>query len=52
MSQNLDGSIAFKTACDLVFKACEQSNGYTEPMLHAYRKQQKMRSPKRNLSPA
>ena len=52
MSQNLDDSIAFKTACDLVFKACEQSNGYTEPLLHAYRKQQKMRSPKRNLSPA
>jgi malate synthase len=52
MSQNFDDSIAFKTACDLVFNACEQTNGYTEPLLHTYRKQQKLRSPKRNLSPA
>jgi malate synthase len=52
MSHNFGDSIAFKTACDLVFKACDQPNGYTEPLLHAYRKRQKMRSPKRSLSPA
>ncbi len=52
MSPNVDDSIAFRAACDLVFNGCEQTNGYTEPLLHAYRKQQKMQSPIRNLSPA
>ena len=52
MSPNVDDSIAFHAACDLVFKACDQPNGYTEPLLHAYRNQQKMHSPEPNLSPA
>ena len=37
MSDNFENSIAFKTACDLVFKGTEQPSGYTEPLLHLNR---------------
>ena len=37
MSDNFDSSIAFKTACDLVFKGTNQPSGYTEPLLHENR---------------
>ena len=41
MSDNLEGSIAFRAACDLVFKGGEQPSGYTEPLLHAHRLKKK-----------
>ena len=37
MSENYDKSVAFKTACDLVFMGKDQPSGYTEPLLHLNR---------------
>lgn len=41
MSDDFEASIAFQAACALVFKGCDQPNGYTEPLLHEYRRQKK-----------
>tara|TARA_X000000368_G_scaffold100301_1_gene77350 strand:- start:6 stop:2159 length:2154 start_codon:yes stop_codon:yes gene_type:complete len=37
MSPQYDKSIAFKTACELVFQGKDQPSGYTEPLLHLNR---------------
>ena len=42
MSNNYDQSIAFKTACDLIFEGKNQPSGYTEPLLHLNRIKKKI----------
>ena len=42
MSDDFENSVAFSTACDLVFKGRVQPSGYTEPLLHQKRLEKKV----------